>query len=166
MSTKSPRLVQPEYAEKISKAVFQGAQLDSFVMRSIEMVVRFENSDSKGKLRGFRISSVNHVDRMNPYPSDNHADFHSRRKLLLPELYSLLGEEVVSARLDNDQRLIVSFANDVSLIFSNEPEEVFDPLDVNWSLEFDDGLESAQGVRSLSCILSETGEAEFYECAE
>lgn len=166
MSTKSPRQVQPERVEKISNAAFQGAQLDSFVMRSIEMVIRFEKSDSKGRLRGFQISSLNHVDRMNSCSSHPNADFHGRRKLLLPELYSLLGQEVASAQLDDDQRLVVSFSNDVSLVFSNEPEEVFDPLDINWSLEFDDGLESASGIQSLSCILSETGEVEFYECAD
>jgi len=52
------------------------------------------------------------------------------------------------------------------LIFSNEPEEVFDPLDFNWSIDFDDDWERTPGVRSLSCVLSEAGEAEFYVSAE
>lgn len=159
-------LIQAERAEQIVNPAFQDAQLDLVSVRSIEMVLTFLNADSSGKLCHFRVVSINHIDIRGQGEGKSGAEFLARRRLLLPELHSLLGEDVASATLDADQRLIVSFSNGVSLIFSNEPEEVFDPLDVNWALEFDDEWERAPGVRSLSCVLSETGQAEFYISAE
>jgi hypothetical protein len=163
VSTELIKQVQSDQAEKTGNASLQGSQLESFVVQSIELVMRFVNSDSTGTLHGFRVTSLNHVDLMGQGGSGVPIDFHARRKLLYPELHCLLGEYVSSVRFDEDRRLIISFANDSSLIFSNEPEEVFDPLDFNWSIDFDDDWERTPGVRSLSCVLSESGEAEFFE---
>lgn len=159
-------LIQPERAENICNAAFQGAQLESFEARSIEMIMTFMNSDSSGRLCQFRVSSLNSVDPMAPDGSDFRNDFHTRRKLLLSELYGLLGEYVSSAKLDDVQRLIISFTNDSSLIFSNEPEVDFDPLAFNWHIDFDDGWECAPGIQSLSCVVSETQKPEFFERVE
>lgn len=166
MSIESIRQVQSDQAEKTGNALLQGSQLESLIVQSIELVMRFVNLDSTGKLHGFRVTSLNHVDLMVHGEGSLLPDFHARRKLLYPELHDLLGEYVSSVRFDDGRRLIISFANNSSLIFSNEPEEVFDPLDFNWSIDFDDDWERTPGVRSLSCVLSETGEAEFFESTE
>lgn len=155
-------LIKAAEAGRTVYAAFQGAQLDLVSMRSVEMVLTFLNADSSGKLCQFRVVSINHVDVTGQGEGKSGDEFFARRKHLLPELYSLLGEDVASAKLDANQQLIVSFANDVSLIFSNDPEDVFDSYDFNWSLEFRDNWEHAPGVRCLSCVLSETGRPDFY----
>lgn len=157
------RRVQANQAEKTSNASLQGSQLDSFVVRSIALVMTFLNGDSTGKLYDFRVTSLNHVDLMAPVEGGSPIEFHARRKLLYPELHGLLGEHVASVRLDEGHQLIISFENGSSLIFSNEEELDFDPLNFNWCIDYDEEWALTPGVRSLSCVISETDEPEFYE---
>lgn len=154
--------ILPEQVERIGNAALQRAQFDSFEVRSMEMVMTFMNEDSSGRLRQFRVTSLNNVDLVERIESNFRSDFRIGRKLLLPDLYGLLGESVSSVGMDGLRRLIISFSGYFFMIFSNVPKSDFDPLDFNWHIDFDDGLESMSGIQGLSCVISEAREPEFY----
>ena len=158
----SPAFISLQKAENICQFAFQGAQLDSFEVRSIEMVMTFMNSDSAGKLLQFRVSSLSDISCKKEFDGD----FHLKRKLLLPKLYGLLGEYVSRVWLDDYRRLNISFGGDDLLIFSGESGVDYDPLDYSWHVDFDDDLGMVPKVLSLSCVISNSREVEFYERVE